>query len=135
MIAQPTPDAEEPSDTFRLYLKAHRTMRGWSQTRLAKESGMHYSQVSKLEAGTRRPTEAGVTLLANGLRLNPMQRDRLRMDAGLVPLDPASAITIKPLQELYQALQDKWLAPHAREELLLTISALVQLAAFAVRER
>ena len=53
--------------TFARLLKARRLRAGWTQARLAIESGLHPGTLAHYEAGTRRPTWDAVQLLASAL--------------------------------------------------------------------
>lgn len=48
-------------------LRKHRERKGWSQERLAEESGLHRTYISGVERGTRNPTVEIVGRLAKAL--------------------------------------------------------------------
>ena len=92
---------------FRALLKRLREARRWSQERLGDEAGVDHSLVSRLERGRRTPTRDAIDTLAAGLRLGPLDRDRLLMAGGFLPRDPSSALAREPaLAALYRALTD-----------------------------
>jgi transcriptional regulator with XRE-family HTH domain len=73
--------------TFRDQLRAHREALGWSQVALARAAGTDHGQISRLEAGHRRPTAATVARLSAALGLAGTERDRLFVAAGVLPDD------------------------------------------------
>jgi transcriptional regulator with XRE-family HTH domain len=52
-------------------LKKHRRRRGWSQEKLAEESGLHRTYVSGVERGDRNPTIEVIAKLAKALGVRP----------------------------------------------------------------
>lgn len=48
-------------------LKAERLKMGWSQERLAKETGVSRTSIARYEAETQQPTMKNARLLASGL--------------------------------------------------------------------
>ncbi len=55
------------TDDFRALLRRYRDRRRWSQERLADESEMDHSLVSRLETGGREPTRGSIAKLCAGL--------------------------------------------------------------------
>ena len=114
---------------FRALLKRFREARRWTQERLGDEAGVDHSLVSRLESGRRTPTRDTIDKLAGGLRLAPLERDRLLMAGGFLPRDPASGLAREPaLAALYRALTDDRLSA-AQGACLRRL--LAELAAFA----
>jgi transcriptional regulator with XRE-family HTH domain len=74
-------------DGFRALLRSHREACGWSQQALARAANMDHGQVSRFEAGTRRPTAESVARLAAALGLAGTAKDRFYVAAGALPDD------------------------------------------------
>lgn len=79
-------------DRFTELLKHLREARRWSQERLANESEMDHSLVSRLEKGDRNPTRENIEKLIAGMDLDPEVADLFRMAAGYMPVQPAHTI-------------------------------------------
>lgn len=62
-----SPAAEE----FGLRVRTHRQNRGWSQERLADESGLHWTFVGQVERGRRNLALHNILKLAAGLQIDP----------------------------------------------------------------
>lgn len=56
---------------FARVLKAQRKKKGWSQMKLAAESGLHLNQISNLERAQRSPMLQTVFLLCDALKVDP----------------------------------------------------------------
>lgn len=113
---------------FAGYLKALRDTRRWSQERLAVESDMDHSLVSRLESDQRNPTREATLKLSEGMALRPDQRDRLLVLGGHVPVDLANTIAAEPgLAALYRFLQDDALPEIARGRVRDLVNALANL--------
>jgi transcriptional regulator with XRE-family HTH domain len=54
----------DPIQQFAANMKALRAERGWSQEDLSRESGLHYTAISKMERGARAPRFPTVVILA-----------------------------------------------------------------------
>lgn len=74
-----------PALPFPALLRQHRDRRHWSQERLAEAAELDHSLVSRMEVGTRPPTRRSLRKLADGLGLDPDERDRLYTTAGFLP--------------------------------------------------
>lgn len=61
----------EPRNQFVANLKKEREAKGLSQEKLAHESGLHWTQVSRVERGERDPKLSTVLALARGLGIPP----------------------------------------------------------------
>lgn len=93
---------------FATHLKMYREARRWSQERLATESEMDHSLVSRLESDQRTPTREAVLKLSVGLELAAIDRDRLLMLAGYMPIDATSLLVREPaLAAIYTFLSDQ----------------------------
>ena len=82
MAGEERAGAGESGSPFGELLGSLRTVRGWSQGRLARQAGLDASAVSRLEAGTRAPERETVGKLADALVLPIADRDRLLAAAG-----------------------------------------------------
>jgi transcriptional regulator with XRE-family HTH domain len=71
-------------------LRAFREETGFSQRRLARNSGVHYSEISRLESGERMPTLRTAVELAQALNLTPGERLLLYESATLPSQTPRS---------------------------------------------
>lgn len=85
-------------------LKAARTLRKLSQSKLAELAGFDHSYVSRLESGGRAPGTETVAALVKTLELDDGWRSRMYMAAGFAPPSLAGIITEEVL-ELEQALR------------------------------
>jgi transcriptional regulator with XRE-family HTH domain len=61
--------AVEPRDVFAVNLRARRIAAGLSQEALGKVSGMHYSEISRLERSKRDPRLGTIVKLARALNV------------------------------------------------------------------
>jgi len=61
---------EDDLARFARRLREARHDRGWSQERLADESGLHWTAVSKIERGEREPRLGTIMRLARALRMS-----------------------------------------------------------------
>jgi transcriptional regulator with XRE-family HTH domain len=59
----------EPRAVFATNLRARRTAAGLSQEALGKASGMHYTEISRLERAERDPRLGTIVKLARGLKI------------------------------------------------------------------
>ena len=59
----------EPRDVFATNLRARRTAAGLSQEALGKVSGMHFTEISRLERSERDPRLATIVKLARALKI------------------------------------------------------------------
>jgi transcriptional regulator with XRE-family HTH domain len=84
------------AEDFGVALAAARGARGLSQSRLAVEAGFDHSYISRLEAGKREPSRETVLALAQVLRLEGPDLDRLLLAAGFRPLDDSSLFADEP---------------------------------------
>ncbi len=62
-------------------LTAYREELGWTKTQLADRAGLDPSSVSRLEGGSRTPEPGTIHVLANAMKLTPVERDRLLASA------------------------------------------------------
>jgi transcriptional regulator with XRE-family HTH domain len=67
--------------SFAYWLQKEREIRGWSQSDLSRQSGLHRAVINKLESGTR-PMPETLTALARALGISPISIFR---QAGLLP--------------------------------------------------
>jgi transcriptional regulator with XRE-family HTH domain len=63
-------------------LSAYREELGWTKTQLAERAGLDPSSVSRLEGGSRTPEAGTIDLLAEAMKLTPLERERLLASAG-----------------------------------------------------
>ena len=118
---------------FAALLRAHRNARRWSQERLAFESAMDHSLVSRLESCRRTPTPESVGKLALALRLSPPEVDHLWMAAGFLPPNPETAIDDEPdVLALYRLLRDERVPDSARQNARRILDSLVSLVGMEV---
>jgi transcriptional regulator with XRE-family HTH domain len=100
--------ATQPS-RFGAALKKHRTARGMSQERLARDAEISTRHLSCLETGRAAPSKTMVLLLGSALDLPLRERNALLEAAGFVaaykdePLDAPEAIALKRAVELVLA--------------------------------
>ncbi len=59
----------DPLERFALNMKELRKERGWSQEDLSRESGLHYTAISKMERGARSPRFQTVVKLATTFKV------------------------------------------------------------------
>jgi transcriptional regulator with XRE-family HTH domain len=59
----------EPRAVFATNLRARRTVAGLSQEALGKASGMHYTEISRLERSERDPRLSTIVKLSRGLKI------------------------------------------------------------------
>lgn len=71
--------------SFPATLASFRTARDWSQRQLADEAGYDHSYISRLEAGSREPSNFTVAVLAGVLGLGRAENDLLHISAGYLP--------------------------------------------------
>jgi transcriptional regulator with XRE-family HTH domain len=56
-----------PQEQFSANLRRHRAAANLSQEQLAEKTGLHPTEISRLERGTREPRLGTIARLANGL--------------------------------------------------------------------
>lgn len=118
---------------FRATLRRHRDARRWSQEKLAAQSEMDHSLVSRLEGGQRTPTREAIRKLATGLGLTGGQCDDLLVLCGYLPDSPRALIAhVAPAVELYDLLGDGTLPPHVAEQLTQAVRAAMALARYRI---
>ena len=61
----------EPAEQFALNLRSARDHAGLSQEELSERSGLHSTEISRLERGVREPRLGTIVRLARGLGLPP----------------------------------------------------------------
>jgi transcriptional regulator with XRE-family HTH domain len=61
----------EPAEQFALNLRRARDHAGLSQEELSERSGLHSTEISRLERGVREPRLGTIVRLARGLDLPP----------------------------------------------------------------
>jgi transcriptional regulator with XRE-family HTH domain len=93
---------------FGIWLASERERRGWSQSELAKRSGLHRQSLNKIENGGAMPAVETYLALAEALALSPILLFR---KAGLLPDRPESEVTFDDwkflLEQLDPAEQDE----------------------------
>lgn len=114
---------------FRNRLKRHREALRWSQERLATESAMDHSLVSRLESGQRSPTREAIEKLARGLRLEQTEKDRLLIAAGYFPERAANAVGDEPsVRRIYLLLHDENTPAPVRDRVREVLAGLADIA-------
>jgi transcriptional regulator with XRE-family HTH domain len=117
------------TEEFRALLKRHREARRWSQERLASESEMDHSLVSRLESGQRSPTREAIGKLARGLDLPAEQKDRLLIAAGFFPEQPENALADEPaVTRIYRILRDEQTPQPVRDNIRALLNSLTEIA-------
>jgi len=117
------------TEEFRALLKRHREARRWSQERLASESEMDHSLVSRLESGQRSPTREAISKLARGLDLPSEQKDRLLIAAGFFPEQPENALADEPaVTRIYRILRDEQTPQPVRDNIRALLNSLTEIA-------
>ena len=117
------------TEEFRALLKRHREGRRWSQERLASESEMDHSLVSRLESGQRSPTREAIGKLARGLELATEQKDRLLIAAGFFPEQPENALADEPsVTRIYRILRDEHTPQPVRDNIRALLNSLTEIA-------
>ena len=117
------------TEEFRALLKRHREARRWSQERLASESEMDHSLVSRLESGQRSPTREAIAKLARGLDLPTEQKDRLLIAAGFFPEQPENALADEPaVTRIYRILRDEQTPQPVRDNIRALLNSLTEIA-------
>lgn len=117
------------TEEFRALLKRHRDALRWSQERLASESEMDHSLVSRLESGQRSPTREAITKLARGLALPTEQKDRLLIAAGFFPEQPENALADEPaVTRIYRLLRDEHTPEPVRDNIRALLNSLTEIA-------
>lgn len=86
---------------FGLWLQAERDKRGWSQSDLARISGLHRQNVYKIENGGAAPAVETYISLANALQLSPLILFR---KAGLLPEAPSQQTSLQDWEYLLDQL-------------------------------
>lgn len=137
-------ETKRSSERFRALLKAHREGKRWSQERLAEESDLDHSLISRIESGQRSPTRDSIAKLARGphdgrstsqrgLNLTAAEYDQLLLAAGFRPHDPAAMIAAQPeAARLFRLLDDEGaLGPGARTVLRRMVSDAMSMAELA----
>lgn len=110
-------------------LREYRERAGLSQVRLARLSGFDHSYLSRLERGHRAPTRAAVLRLAKALGLQPVERDRLLMAAGVAPVSALTQVIGDPvLERAARLLHDDGVPASLRAGLRQWIAAAVEQA-------
>ena len=115
----------EGRSPFGELLGSLRTVRGWSQGRLAKEAKLDPSFVSRLEAGTRTPERDTVNRLSDALVLPISDRDRLLAAAGF----RAIALDEPLISELAMLLAD----PSLPDSVIRDLRAVIRMAILYAR--
>jgi transcriptional regulator with XRE-family HTH domain len=63
----------EPREQFGVNVRATRRAAGLSQEELSTRSGLHFTEISRLERGTRDPQLQTIVAIARGLRIPPSE--------------------------------------------------------------
>ena len=111
--------------SFGHLLKEFRLYRGMTQKSLAQAINVNGSYIARLERDERRPSRRVVTNMARAMQLSADDTDRLLASAQHLPegdltrLIEQSGVSLAhpAIQTVANALQDRDLPPHAREQL------------------
>ncbi len=125
--------------SFGHLLKDMRLKHRLTQKELAEAIGVNGSYIARLERDERRPSRKVVMNLARAMKLSPEDTDRLLASAQHLPEGDLARIVEQSgislahpaIQSVANALQDRELTPHGREQLESEIIAYV---AFRVQQ-
>lgn len=70
-MSEPARDAPEGVEIFARNVKTLRACRGLSQSQVSKRSGIHVTEVSRIERGLRDPRMSTIIRLARALNVSP----------------------------------------------------------------
>ena len=70
-MSKPTRDVSEGIEIFARNLKAKRTQRRLSQSQVSERSGIHATEISRIERGQRDPRMSTIVRLARALKTSP----------------------------------------------------------------
>ncbi len=119
--------------SFGYLLKEYRLNRHMTQKELAEAIGVNGSYIARLERDERRPSRRVVTNMARAMNLAAEDRDRLLASAQHLPEGDLArlvehsgvSLTHPAIQAVANALQDRDLTAHGREQLENEIIAYV----------
>lgn len=125
--------------TFGHLLKEFRQKRGLTQKHLATAVNVNGSYIARLERNERRPSRKIVLGMASAMKLSPEDSDRLLASSQHLPegdlarlIEQSGVSMAHPvIQTVTNALQDRELSPHIREQLENEIVAYIS---FRVRQ-
>ncbi|HLJ08895.1 MAG TPA: helix-turn-helix transcriptional regulator [Acidimicrobiia bacterium] len=92
-------------------LREARTRRGWSQSQLARRSGVSQSVISAYESGAREPSVAALRRLGRAMDLD------LAFVAARTPRGPDPSVMAKQLEDVLGLVDAMRLQPRARPPL------------------
>lgn len=119
-------DNQKGSARFSALLKGFRESKRWSQERLALESEMDHSLVSRLESRQRSPTREAIDKLALGMELTPEEHDKMLIYGGFTPNNAYAMIANEPtLTSLYRYLSDNRVPAMERDRVRALLADLV----------
>jgi transcriptional regulator with XRE-family HTH domain len=113
--------AGKEENAFGRLLTSFREAKGYTKAQLAGYAGLDPSSISRLESGERAPEPRTVDLVATGLALTPVERERLLATAGFRSIawdDPL-------LVSLVELLLDPDLPERTREEIRTLVKVAV----------
>lgn len=84
-------------ENFGQWLRSEREIRGWSQSDLARLSGLHRQIINKTENGVSTPAVETYIALADAMKLSPIYLFR---KAGLLPPGPENEVKLDDWQYL-----------------------------------
>ncbi|MCS7293887.1 MAG: helix-turn-helix transcriptional regulator [Dehalococcoidia bacterium] len=105
---------------FGTLLRQYRERVGISCSELARRAGLHYSYISRLEHGSRRPSLEAVERMVRALNLTAEECHALRVAAGYPPELPIPA-----LADVFALLGDHGLSGDLRRAFSADLRALV----------
>lgn len=129
--------------TFGHLLKGFRLSRGLTQKELADAVDVNGSYIARLERDERRPSRRVVLDLSKAMQLSADDTDRLLASAQHLPEGDLAKIiaqsgvsmTHPAIQAVANALQDRELSPHGREQLEGEIIAYVAFRAQQLKQQ
>jgi transcriptional regulator with XRE-family HTH domain len=129
--------------SFGHMLKDMRLGRRLTQKELASSVNVNGSYIARLERDERRPSRKVVMNLARAMQLTPEETDRLLASAQHLPegdlariIEQSGVSLAHPvIQAVANALQDRDLSPHGREQLESEITAYVAFRQQQIRQQ
>lgn len=119
---------DDGTTEFGRLLAAYREELNWTKTQLAEQAKLDPSSVSRLEGGSRLPELTTIKVLAEAMKLSPVERERLIASAGF----RSEAWSDPLIVELVELLLDPTVPEQTHDELRTLIRVAV---AYGQRDR